>query len=363
MTLTRRRVLAALAAGSAGGLTGYGTSALLRDREAHSLAVTTGIVDATVAYWLDVGDDAPDLSAPDGTVDGARVDVRPHTLHAHSTQRTLFRFALPQTAGAVNNPANVWLRTACPDQSTLADRLSVRFSYSDATGGPGATIAAGSLRAVADALADGRRLDGDPSTPGSDCVTDELFVLAEYELGAYVGSDTVSLPVSFAAVQCRNTDPDRNPFPATDDGGCPPGDDCECCWAIGKVEADRPLRAGDTYPFDEGLAGYALAVTAVDGDSGVTFELVTTDGTPALPLCAVEVKGGPGFERYARTDGEFGFETGVLDGAADGVVSAPVNPNNGKRYGISHVVVSVCAPALDDGGCPEDQTRTNRRTP
>jgi hypothetical protein len=49
----------------------------------------------------------------------------------------------------------------------------------------------------------------------------------------------------------------------------------------------------------------------------------------------------------------------VLDGATDGIIYAPENPNNGKRYGISHVLVSVCVPRLPDGTCPVDVAKTS----
>jgi hypothetical protein len=94
-------------------------------------------------------------------------------------------------------------------------------------------------------------------------------------------------------------------------------------------------------------------VTDTDGDSGVAFELVTTDDVPLLPLCNVAVKGGPPDTHYPRLDGEFGFETSGLEGATDGIVYAPENPNNGGRYGISYVLVSVCTPSLTDGTCPD----------
>lgn len=355
MTLTRRRVLAALAAaGGAGALAGQGTGALLRDGEGAGGQLTAGFVDLTVAYWQ--GDPASaDLDDPDGVADGPRLALPIAVPTDGSEGRALLRFSLPDSARGTNNPASLWLRADCPPQTTLAELLGVRLRYSDADGTAGPRIDAGSLREVAEGLRTGRRLhgNGDPAD-GFDCLTDYLFVLVEYDLQGYVGSETVEFALDVAAVQCRNSDPDRNPFAPSAPDHCPPAWNCECCWPVGKLAVDEPLEAGRTYPFDEGLVGYALDVTAVDGDSGVAFELVSTDGRPVLPLCAVAVKGGPNDTTYSRVDADgYSFDTSVLDGAVDGVVSAPANPNSGGRYAISHVLVSVCAPALENGACPE----------
>jgi hypothetical protein len=355
VSLTRRRVLAALAAaGGAGAIAGQGTGALLRDSEGAGGGLTAGLVDLTVAYWQ--GDPASaDLNDPDGVADGPRLALPVRIPDDGTEGRTLLRFSLPESARGVNNPASLWLRADCPRQTTLAELLGVRLRYSDADGTPGPLIDAGSLREVAEGLRTGRRLDGngDPAD-GVDCLTDDLFVLVEYDLQGYVGSETVEFALDVAAIQCRNSDPDRNPFAPSAPEPCPPAWRCDCCWPVGKVEVDEPLEAGRTYAFDEGLVGYALDVTAVDGDSGVAFELVSTDGKPVLPLCAVEVKGGRGDSRYTRVDEDtYGTDTSVLEGAVEGVVSAPENPNSGGRYAISYVLVSVCAPALESGECPE----------
>ncbi|MFC7131989.1 MULTISPECIES: hypothetical protein [Salinibaculum] len=365
MTLTRRRVLAAIAAaGGAGALTGSTSGALLRNSETLGASLTTGLVDIVVEYWQDAS--TVDPENPDGVVDGPRLDIPVGTVDEDSPGSTLLRIALPQDEGP-NNPASVWLRTECPERVTLAEFLTVRLFYSDASGARGDEIVSGSLRQVADALRTGVRLDGDPATDGDDCLTDEVFVLVEYELGAYIGSESVSLPLFVVGTQCRNADPSVNPFPADATGAaCEPAYTCECCWDIGKVEVpdrDENFEAGRLYPFDEGLAGYAIEVVAADGDSGVAFELVATDGGPVLPLCSVLVKGGSGDSLiYSRPEnGEYDFDTSVLTGATDdGIIYAPENPNNGKRYGISHVVVGVCTPLLPEGGCPEDVATTSK---
>ena len=75
MTLSRRRVLAALAtAGGAGALAGTGTAAVFRDAERSRASITAGIVDLVVEYDVLTGPgaDGPDSS---GTVDGPRVTL------------------------------------------------------------------------------------------------------------------------------------------------------------------------------------------------------------------------------------------------------------------------------------------------
>ena len=121
MTLSRRRVLAALAtAGGAGALTGNATSALLRDIEAGSLGLTTGLVDIVVEYWENPAG-AIDQSAPDGVVDGPHVTL-PIGTPDGTSGRTVLRVSLPQDEGP-NNPASLWLKGDCPDGTTLAEFL------------------------------------------------------------------------------------------------------------------------------------------------------------------------------------------------------------------------------------------------
>ena len=356
MTLSRRQLLGALAVGSAGGISVGNTAALLADRETVSTTLTAGIVDIRVAYWGDIGTDTPDLSAPDSVGDGSDLTVTVDDLEPRRITRDLFRVRLPRVKGTVNNPARVWLRASCPSVSTLAEVLSVRLAYSDTEGARGPTITSGSLRAVADDLRGGIPLDGGQSTDAEGCLNGTLYVVAEYELAGYVGSETVSLPLEFRAVQCRNTAA-LNPFGTAEADPCPSSYSCESCWMIGKIEADDSgLAAGETYAFDEGLAGHSIAVTDTDGDGGVAFVLVRDDGLPALPLCAVDIKGGPNYEHYHRIEGTFGVSTDGLDETVDGLVYTPYNANSGTNYGISNIVVSVCAPRLADGSHPPPLT-------
>jgi len=356
MTVTRRHVLASLAAGGAGALTGTGTSALLGDAEASQYRLTTGLLDLRVEYWLVSGPGAAggvDPTNPDGVVDGPRIDVPVGTLDDDEPRGSmLLRFALPQPTEGVNNPASVWLRTACPTPDPLAEFLELRVSYATAEGTVDTTVAEGSLRAVADTFRPGVRLDPATATDANGCLTDELFLLVEYDLGLYVGEGTTSLPLYVAATQCRNADPAVDPFGAVDEP-CEAAATCECCWAIGKVDVHGRLHSGRTYAFTEGLAGYGLHVTDVAGDSGVAFELVAMDGGVIPPLCEVQVKGGPGDERYGRHPDEHGPTTDSLEGTVDGLVYAPENPHSGKRHDISYVLVTVCTPEAGHG-CPDD---------
>lgn len=349
MAVSRRRVLLALsAAAGSGALTGGGVSALLTDSGVTNASLATGIVDLSVEYWHDAADGV-DLAAPDGIVDGPRIAVPAPALDADGSATTLLRFALPQGT-APNNPAALWLRTECPSGTTLGELLQVRLSYADADGDSLTTIESGSLRAVANALRGGVQL----LTDGADgCLTTELFVLVEYDLAGYVGTESTSLPLFVTAVQCRNGDPTVDPFDDAAVPECEPGYDCTCDWLIGKVEVDDPFVVGRTYDFDEGLSNYAIRVTDTDGTDGVAFELATTDGSAPLPLSSVLVKGGPDEQRYSRSDG-YGFETTDLDGATDGLVYPPLHPNNGSQPAISYVIVGVCVPADAAGDCPTD---------
>ncbi|WP_336001251.1 hypothetical protein [Halorientalis halophila] len=364
MSLNRRRVLASLAACGAGAVTGTGTAAVLTDTESGDARLRSGLIDLLIEYWVVSGPGATgtvDPSAPDGVVDGPRIDVPLGTLDGEQPRgSTLLRFALPQPDEGVNNPASLWLRTDCPTPDPLAAAMQVRFSFATADGTVESLLAEGSLQAVAERFRAGVRLDPAAATDDEGCLTDELFVLVEYDLGLFVGTGATSLPLYVAATQCRNADPTANPFGGVDDAPCPPVAACDCCWAIGKVELEgsERFRAGRTYEFTEGIVGYGLRVTDVDGDSGVAFELVATDGGSVPPICEVLVKGGPGDERYDRDEESYGTTTDALEGASDGLVYAPHNSKSGERYGISHVLVRVCAPETDDGGCPDDLVQT-----
>ncbi|QCC46282.1 hypothetical protein [Halobellus limi] len=373
MILSRRRVLAALAAaGGAGALTGTGTAAVFRDAERLDASVTAGTVDLVVEYELlsGPGTDGP---AGSGTVDGPRVRLPVDSLGADGDAGSmLLTFSLPQRGDAVNNPAALWLATDCPvpASTALAEAVRLTLSYADCdSGAPVEEILSGSLRAVADGLRDGYRVDGDPTTPGIDCLTDEVCLLVEYELAGYVGSETVDVPLWFSAVQCRHTTPE-NPFAGRNTAPCPPADPCPCCRTLGKLEFEDGTQAGlddshaepGTYAFTEGDTDYGLEIydtAEKDGERetvGVAFRLVNlADGDAAVPgLCTVAVKGGPGFEQYDRDDGTAADTAGLPGSDADGLVYAP----EGK--GISHVTVCICT-TESESDCPgcTDPSLTN----
>ncbi|QAU14037.1 hypothetical protein EKH57_15740 [Halorubrum sp. BOL3-1] len=326
------------------------------------MSLTAGIVDLVVEYELLTG---PGADSPDGQgkIDGPRVDIPIGSLGPdHNSGSMLLTFALPQDDDAVNNPAALWLATDCPvpASTALAESIQMTVSYTDCTSDSlGHQIADGPLRAVAEDLQGGYRIDGDLTTPGDSCLIDTVCLLVEYELSGYVGSETVDLPMWFAAVQCRHTTPE-NPFDGSKTGPCPTptADPCPCCRTLGKLDFEGTQPGlGDsyadpgTYAFTDGDADYGLEIyDTADKDSeretvGVAFRLVALDGGTAPALCTVAVKGGRGFEQYDRVDG-LSVDTTDLPGSdADGIVYAPVGT------GISHVTVCVCTPE-SEADCP-----------
>ena len=371
MILSRRRVLAALAAaGGTGALAGTGTAAVFRDAERSRASITAGIVDLVVAYDLLTGPgaDGPDSS---GTVDGPHVTLPVDSLGPDDDAGSmLLTFALPQRGDAVNNPAALWLATDCPvpEATGLGEAIEVTVSYADCgSGTPLARIVSGSLREVADDLRDGRRVDGDPTTPEPDCLVDEVCLLVEYELAGYVGTETVEFPLWFAAVQCRHATP-TNPFAGVDADPCPPGDLCTCCRTLGKLELDSDTQPGigdsyvepGTYAFTEGDTDYGIEIyDTADKDAGtetvgVAFRLVNFAGDAVPSLCTVAIKNGPGFEQYDRDDDTLVDTAGLPGSDADGLVYAP------SGNAISHITVCICTtePEADCPGCT-DSSFTN----
>jgi len=372
MTVSRRRVLAALAA--TGGVSGFvwtasgaGTTAVLRDDEKFEAALTAGTVDLTIEYEILAGPGA-DTAERYGIVDGPRVRIPIETLGADGMSgRALFTFSLPQRGQAVNNPAALWLATGCPAPAAtnLGEALQLDLSYADCeTGARLDPIASGSLREVATALRGGRRIDGDPTTSEIDCLTDRVCLLAEYELADYIGSETVELPLWASATQCRHTTP-TNPFAGIDTSPCLPAEDCTCCRTLGKLELEKGNQPGignsqiepGVYAFTEGSSEYELNVyQTVDKDDsaetiGVAFRLQNQSGHngTAPPLCTIWVKGGPGAKSYDRNDSTRTDTAGLTGSDADGIVYAP------DGTAISHVLVCICTndPEADCSGCSE----------
>lgn len=371
MTLSRRRVLAALAtAGGAGALAGTGTAAVFRDAERSRASITAGIVDLVVEYDLLTGPGADGLDSS-GTVNGPRVTLPVDSLAPDDDAGSmLLTFALPQRDDAINNPAALWLATDCPvpEATGLGEAIQVTVSYADCESGtPLARIVSGSLRAVADDLRDGRRVDGDPTTPEPDCLVEEVCLLVEYELAGYVGTETVDFPLWFAAVQCRHATP-TNPFAGIDTDPCLPGDPCTCCRTLGKLDLDSGTQPGigdsyvepGTYAFTDGDTDYGLEIyDTADKDAGtetvgVAFRLVNFAGDVVPSLCTVAIKNGPGFEQYDRDDDTLVDTAGLPGSDADGLVYAP------GGNAISHITVCICTtePEADCPGCT-DSSFTN----
>ncbi|WP_338741354.1 SipW-dependent-type signal peptide-containing protein [Haloplanus salilacus] len=366
MILSRRRVLAALAAaGGAGALAGTGTAAVFRDSERSRASITAGTVDLVVEYELLTG---PGTGGPgsSGTVDGPRITLPVDSLAPNDDAGSmLLTFALPQRGDAINNPAALWLATDCPvpEATGLGEAIRVTLSYADCESGtPLSRIVSGSLREVADDLRDGRRVDSDPTTTEPDCLVEEVCLLVEYELAGYVGTETVDFPLWFAAVQCRHATP-TNPFAGIDADPCPPGDPCTCCRTLGKLELDSGTQPGiddsyvepGTYVFTDGDTDYGLEIyDTADKDAGtetvgVAFRLVHLVGDAVPSLCTVAIKNGPGFEQYDRDDDTLADTAGLPGSDADGLVYAP------DGSAISHVTVCVCTtePEADCPGCTD----------
>jgi hypothetical protein len=354
MSMTRRRVLAALAvAGGAGALTGSGTAAMLADSERSGGSLTTGVVDLVVEYELLTGPGAGTVT----TVDGPRLRVPIDGLGYESAAGSmLVTFALPQTRNDPNNPAALWLASQCPTPgaTTLGETLTLTLSYADcATGEPIRPIIQGRLREVADQLQAGYRIDGAPLTPGDDCLTDEVCLLLEYDLDGYVGSEHLDLAFWFRAIQCRHAESQANPFAGRDIQPCEPGELCRGCRTLGKLEFEANTQPGladsyaapGTYAFTEGSTEYGLEIYDTTEKSngaettGVAFRLVDLDDPNGVvpAIYKVYVKGGPGYLAYDRTGGA-PTDTTELSGAVDGIVAAP------DRKGISHVTVCICTP-------------------
>lgn len=365
MTVTRRRLLTALAAaGGAGALRAPGTAARLADREAFEALLQSGAVDLQVDYEILGGPGADDPELAQGTIDGPRIQIPIGTLDAAGMAgSTLVTFALPQRADAVNNPVSLWLAADCPTPAGtgLSESVQVTLSTADCeTGAPIERLAQGSLREIGEQLQTGLQVDGDPTTEPVACLTDVACVLFEYELGGYVGTETVDLPLWFGAVQCRHGD-QTNPFANRDPHPCEPADPCPCCRTLGKLEFEGGTQDGleegfvvpGTYAFTEGDTSYGLEIYDTadkpeeDETVGVAFRLVRVDD-PAAPvptLCTVAVKGGTGFVEYERDDQTRGDTASLPDGDADGLVFAP------EGRAISHVTVCVCTTEAE-ADCP-----------
>lgn len=370
--LSRRRVLAALATvGAAGSISGFGTGAVLSDRERGDNAIAAGALDLTVDFEVLDGPRGPRGSAvhADGS---SRVLLPIPALDRGDAGAVLVTLALPPLEGTVNNPAYVWLRSVCPDPtSTLPDHLAVSLWYADCeTGarldGGQLTPSGATLREVAEALLDGVPLDGAGragTAPGSQaCLADELCLRVEYELDeTYVGDQTAALALDFVAVQCRHDDGRASPFPPAAVDACDPPEQRPKLPAISYVEVtfrdadgtrtgkieDAHAFAPGTYPLaadpavdlvvlstfpTAGEAQYvSFALDAPDGDDPDILKVVVKSGSGANVYYAAD-EGVPciaGAETKSHTDTEVCIPTTFADPEGDGSRNATDGPVSG----------------------------------
>lgn len=323
LPVTRRALLSGAGVAGVGALGGFATGSYLADRESPLGGLFRGgELDLTVAWETDSGTTV----TGDG---GVSVEVGP--LSPGESGAATVEVALPD---GENNPGYVWLRSHCPTPSTgAAAALSVGLWYVDCDDGSLASsdpVVAGDLCTVAEDLLSGIPLDGDPTTPGRDCLGagDAVCLRLEWTLDeAYRGDEGTTVAFDVAAVQCRHGDGAANPFPAVAEGcdcgpyygpglswmrvyACDPAaPDCDCV-LVGTFELDEEYAACqgtdgitdnrvvpgryDLFEDDDCVdTGYDLAVTDTrenaDGETvAVAFALLADDGGP--DLCAVELK-------------------------------------------------------------------------
>jgi len=352
LEMTRRRLLAgAVTGGGLGLLIGSGTAAMLADRETFGANLfAAGALDLEVT--VDV--------AGGGGGHSEGVATIPLELDDETTSGSATLTVTLPDPPAENNPAYAWLRTACPEDSALADALSVTVRY-DCDGTE--ELASGSLIDVANRLRNGVPLspecDADATAGDQGCLQPEqpLRLVIEWELADdYAGEETLSLPVAVAGRQCRHRDGTTDPFTpplveeCVDHHGisfveiyrC--GSDGEPV-VVGKLEledycdqdaiGENSLEPGRYDLCKDGGdcvdTGFDVRVTdtvsKVAGDgtetTGIAFELFE-DGTEDGPdLCRVDIAGGsnPGSQGPAEVVYD---DASDFDGnATDGVLYAP----------------------------------------
>lgn len=113
--------------------------------------------------------------------------------------------------------------------------------------------------------------------------------------------------------------------------------ECVECVFFGKVEGEPEL--GDIYEFSKNGTAVAVRVTGVTKEDGevVQFSFVTT-GDNRVPVCKLEVKGGP--NTRTRT-----FDPPSHSGGASAPKMHGRNPNR-TRYAISNVKFYFCHPYI-----------------
>lgn len=341
--MSRRRLLAGIGGiGAVGMASGLGTGAYLADRDTFSNNVFgAGTVELLVNGELTDGTVAVDVSGIErGDSGHEQFDV-----------------------GAQTNPVRIWLASECVPSDALSRALEVDIRVDDAslTGGYGP------LADVRDDLLTGERIDGGCLDP-EDTVALDVYWRLPADAPDSVANDSTSLAFLLYAEQCRHIDEPTaaasNPFAdrVCDDGE----DDCPACVEFGKADdIEATLAVGDVLPLVDlpaGVGAHEIEVTAVetkdDGEAvGAAFVLRAADSTPGPALCAVEIKGGKETERH---------EIDPVSSETGEILFAPLNTGNGERYGISNIVVFVCAregeyedgdaPGAGDGGNGNDGT-------
>jgi len=326
--LSRRRLLAGIGGvGAVGMASGLGTGAHLADRETFAdnvfgagsveLIVNEAVTDGTFAV------DVSDIDRGHGGTETFDIEVR-------------------------TNPARVWLATDCPSAGdALADAIEVDVVVDRES----VTDGYRPLAEVERELVAGERIDAGCLGP-DDRVTVEVNWRLPGDAPDEVAGEATDLTFRLYAEQCRHVaEADAaasNPFA---DRVCEGSDDdCPACVEFGKADdVEAALAVGDVLPLTElpaGVGAHDIEITAVetkdDGEAvGAAFALRGPDGAPGPAVCAVEIKGGPGTERYEIDPAA--PETGE-------VLFAPRKPDSDERHGISHIVVSVCSGDDGDGG-------------
>ncbi|MFC7199648.1 hypothetical protein [Halospeciosus flavus] len=358
--LSRRQIIAGLSAvGLAGGFSsaalGRGTLSYLRDTEVLDSTLRGGEFDLVVEW---------DHHGKTGVADGTTVTLPLGTLDADTREDAATMTVSLPTPDA--NPAVVWVRADCPvpERSLLAEQLSMTLLVGDCSSEP-TVLTSGSVREVAETLRNGinltAALEEDCLDPG-----ETVCLYASWTLDdAYAGSESITWPLTFGAVQCRHDD-GTSPFPTVETGGCAGPAPCECCTPIGKLDVDpresnvpseNYLPPG-RYAFNEGSADYELVVTESvekdDGETvGVAFTLDPVGDTPAPRLCRVELVGSTARATYEV------LKLGAPDASTPGVLFAPLKQGVEEAdslddyLGISHITVSICQQQSADGSCAE----------
>ena len=335
--LSRRRLLAGIGGiGAVGMASGLGTGAYLADRETFSNnTFGAGTVELLV-----------NGTATDGTVD---VDVS--GIDRGDSGRKRF------DVGARTNPVRVWLATECVPSDALSRALEVDLRA-------GNVSLTGGYRPLADVRADlltGERID-DGCLAFEDTIPVDVYWRLPADAPDAAANTSTSLTFLLYAEQCRHVDEPNAVGPASLDEAsaaasnpfagrvCDEAEDCPECVEFGKADdIESTLAVGDVIPLSElpaGVDAHEIEITGIetkdDGEAvGAAFVLRPTDGTPGPAICAVEIKGAKGTARYQIDPSP---ETGEI-------LFAPLNANNGKRYGVSNIVVSVC---VRDDDTPDD---------